>query len=64
MIARKVYFGWIFVLTAAFVASATAHAQPHGLPDFTGIVTATSPAVVNISTSQNVKPQSHPMPHD
>jgi serine protease Do len=60
MINRKVFFTWLVAVSAMF---AVAQAQTRELPDFTDIVTKTSPAVVNISTSQTVK--QHPrLPHD
>lgn len=60
MTKRSVFFAWL----VAMVAMATAtQVQARELPDFTDIVTKTSPAVVNISTSQTIK--QHPrIPHD
>ena len=59
MMNRKVFLAWLVVVCAVFTMSL---AQARELPDFTDIVTKTSPAVVNISTSQTVK--QHPqIPH-
>lgn len=60
---RKVFFGWIFTVAAAFAISSTA-ARARDLPDFTEIVPKVSAAVVNISTSQTVKQHRPQMPHD
>ena len=59
MMNRKMFFAWLVPVVAVF---AVMQAQARELPDFTDIVTKTSPAVVNISTSQTVK--QHPqIPH-
>jgi serine protease Do len=59
MINRKVFSTWLVAVSAVF---AVYQVQARDLPDFTEIVTETSPAVVNISTSQTIK--QHPrIPH-
>lgn len=60
MIYRKVIFGWIVAMAAAFAVSGASQARE--LPDFTDIVTKVGPAVVNISTTQTVKQQRPHMP--
>src|SRR3569833_3589491 len=49
-IAARFFLGLILTLSAGACL-----AQAHALPDFTDIVEKTSPAVVNISTTQAVK---------
>jgi serine protease Do len=59
MINRNMFFAWLVAVCAIVSVS---QAQARELPDFTDIVTKTSPAVVNISTSQTIK--QHPrIPH-
>ena len=59
MINRNMFFAWLVAVCAIVSVS---QAQARDLPDFTDIVTKTSPAVVNISTSQTIK--QHPrIPH-
>lgn len=60
MINRKAFSAFLFAIFAMFAMSL---AQARDLPDFTQIVTKTSPAVVNISTSQTIKHHSR-IPHD
>ena len=60
MINRKAFSVSLFAIFAMFAMSL---AQARDLPDFTQIVTKTSPAVVNISTSQTIKHHSR-IPHD
>lgn len=52
MINRKAFSTWLVAVSAML---AFYQVQARELPDFTHIVTKTSPAVVNISTSQTVK---------
>jgi len=58
---RKFFYTW-FLAMAAMVASMAV--QAGSLPDFTEIVPKVSAAVVNISTTQNIKQPRHRMPRD
>lgn len=61
MTVRKLFVAWVIAASAVFAM--TQAAQARELPDFTDIVTKTSPAVVNISTSQKIKQHPPQMPH-
>lgn len=50
---------FVLVLTCVVLAAPAANAQMNSLPDFTPLVEANGPAVVNISTTQKVKAE-HP----
>lgn len=56
--------GNLSVVIIAFLAllPVTANAQMNSLPDFTPLVEANGPAVVNISTTQKMKAQHPPLP--
>ena len=56
MMRKPVWIG--FLALVLLLLTSASHAQPEGLPDFTRLVEANSPAVVNIGTTRKVS-----MPH-